>query len=154
MEKPIYTDDERLYLQMMQANIERMSSNSANCKTWVLSLITGFFALLTVIKALSWWFLLTLVPIVMFWYLDGYYLSIERGMRNRQRDFLDKQTEANAAYCQALYNFAKMESSVDDKEKGLVKTTNCWFTKSIWPFYVVFSVLIVIATIAICLLGR
>ena len=30
--KIILNDDERLYLSMLQGNIERMASNSANCK--------------------------------------------------------------------------------------------------------------------------
>lgn len=29
----MYNEDDRQYLQMMQENISRMASNSANCKT-------------------------------------------------------------------------------------------------------------------------
>lgn len=37
----IYNDDDRLYLQMMQENIARMAGNSANCKTWLVTLVAA-----------------------------------------------------------------------------------------------------------------
>ena len=45
MEKHTFSDDDRLYLQMMQDNITRMAINSTNCKSWMVMLMSGFLAL-------------------------------------------------------------------------------------------------------------
>lgn len=149
-EKPNqYNDDERQYLQMMQSNIERMANNSANCKTWLVTLLTGFMAISCGFESLHWWLLLAAVPIAMFWYLDGFYLSLERKMRNRQKDFLNKQTKDGDEYNKASYNFEPLEKEEDEIELGLVKTTGQWWTKSVWPFYLTMMVVIIVVTLVV-----
>lgn len=67
----IYNDDDRQYLEMMQGNIERMAANSANCKTWMVTIVAAVMALQCSISALNGWILLSILPVVLFWYLDG-----------------------------------------------------------------------------------
>lgn len=50
-------DDEHLYLEMMQGNIERMAANSANCKTWMVTIVSALMALQCTIQALNGWIL-------------------------------------------------------------------------------------------------
>lgn len=145
-----FNNDERQYLEMIQANIERMASNSANCKTWLITMITGFMAISCGFEELHWWLLLAIVPTVMFWYLDGFYLSLERGMRNRQRDFLNKQATEGESYQKALYNFKPLSKKKEEKEKGFVKTTGQWWTKSVLPFYLTMVIIIIVVTSVIC----
>ena len=149
MAKKVYSEDDRQYLQMMQSNIERMASNSANCKTWLVTLVAGFMAISCGFETLHWWLLLAVVPIAMFWYLDGLYLSLERQMRNRQKDFLNKQSDEGEEYNNALYNFKPLEKEKDDEDLGFVKTTGQWWTKSVWPFYLTITVVIIAVTLAI-----
>lgn len=149
MAKPDYTEDERLYLQLMQSNIERMAYNSANCKTWLVTMIAGFMAITCGFKELHWWLLFAIVPISIFWYLDGVYLSLERQLRNRQRDMLNKQTLDNDDYIKALYNFSPLEKEEDDKSLGFVKTTGQWWTKSVLPFYLTMMIVIIVVTLVI-----
>lgn len=144
-----FNNDERLYLEMMQGNIECMASNSANCKTWLVTITAGFMAISCSFAELNWWLLLSLLPTTMFWYLDGFYLSLERGMRNRQRDFLNKQDAVGETYKQSLYNFKPLTKDKDDEEKGFVKTTGQWLTKSVFPFYSTMVVLIITITLVI-----
>ena len=47
----IYNDDDRQYLEMMQGNIERMAANSANCKTWMVTIVAAVMALQCSISA-------------------------------------------------------------------------------------------------------
>ncbi len=149
MAKLTYSEDERLYLQMMHGNIERMASNSANCKTWLVTMVAGFMAI-TCFDSLHWWLLLALVPIAMFWYLDGLYLSLERGMRNRQKDFLnhksDEDEDDDSKYNEALFNFQPLKSGEEDKDNGIVKTTGQWWTSSVWPFYGVVAFVLLAVT--------
>ena len=93
MMENMYNDDDRQYLQMMQENINRMSCNSSNCKAWLITIVAAMLAVGCNITDLHWWLLLTIAPILIFWYLDSFYLSLERGMRNRQREFLNKARE-------------------------------------------------------------
>lgn len=145
-----YSDDDRQYLQMMQDNISRMANNSANCKTWVVTLVAGLFAIGAGIDQLNGWLALTIVPILAFWYLDTFYLHLERGMRNRQKDFLNKAKANYAitddlevevrksiqnAYLEALYVFAPMPIKKSDLSKGFVSTVDRFFSKSTAPFY-------------------
>ena len=84
-----YEAQDLQYLQMMQENITRMAVNSANAKTWLVTIVTGFFAIGCSIKDLDWWLLLAIIPIVVFWYIDAYYLSLERALRNREQIYIN-----------------------------------------------------------------
>ncbi|MDR1539475.1 MAG: hypothetical protein LBU32_16040 [Clostridiales bacterium] len=68
------------HLEMIQGIITRMGQNSFALKGWSVALISALFALATVDanKAL---FLLAFLPMVVFWFLDSYYLQIERRYR-------------------------------------------------------------------------
>ena len=78
---------DRQYLEMMQGNIERMATNSSNCKAWMVTIVAAVMALQCSIDALNGWILLGIFPVVLFWYLDVFYLHLERGMRNRESWF-------------------------------------------------------------------
>lgn len=145
----IYNEDDRQYLQMMQSNIERMANNSANCKAWLTTIVAGFLAIGCSVTALNGWIVLAIIPIVMFWYLDGYYLSLERALRNREIDFLNKTNSGGADYDAALYNFKPLLKSIvceEDIQKGFVKTSGQWKTKSVFPFYLSLVAVVVIIT--------
>lgn len=160
----MYNDDDRQYLQMMQENISRMASNSANCKTWAVTIAAVFLAIATGVEKLNGWLLITLLPIMVFWYLDTFYLHLERGMRNRQKDFLNKAktlysiTEetsiqakrlAESEYKDALYKFAPLSSNKDVSPKGLVSTVDRFFSKSTAPFYGMLIASVIIILIAL-----
>ena len=79
----IFSDDDRQYLQMMQDNIARMANNSANCKTWMVTIVAGLCAIGCSIKDMNGWIFLAIIPVVVFWYLDTFYLKKKKKMRNR-----------------------------------------------------------------------
>lgn len=150
MRDNMYNDDERQYLQMMQANIERMAANSANCKVWMINLITAFVTIGSLIPSMRGWLLLGIIPIILFWHIDWYYLHLERGMRNRERDFLNKHKSGNNdEYERALFNFCPLKCNEDDVEKGFVKTKGRWFSPSLTPFYCLPLVIVVFLYIII-----
>ncbi len=71
------------HMNQMQAIVTRLSTQSASCKTWCLSLVSAFIALAGVTKlpmAASF----TLLPIVVFGFLDTMYLAQENAHRTRQ----------------------------------------------------------------------
>ena len=137
----IYNDDDRQYLQMMQGNIERMAANSSNCKAWMVTIVSAMMALQCSVEALNGWILLGVLPIVLFWYLDVYYLHQERGMRNREMVFMNiLKSGIQDGYGDALFYFKPLmikKSDLKDemKRQGLVATNDRWLTRSVIPFY-------------------
>lgn len=104
----LYNDDDRQYLQMMQSNIERMAANSANCKTWMVAFVTAFMALGSSIAVARYWLLLGIIPILLFWYLDTFYLHLERAMRNRNRNTFEQDMQVSALSIQFPQDGAKV----------------------------------------------
>lgn len=69
------------HMKMYQGIITRMASNSASCKKWCIPLITAILAFVVKEKLIElvW---LTLIPIIIFYFLDVYYLKLENQFRN------------------------------------------------------------------------
>lgn len=153
MRQPIYNDDDRQYLQMMHENIARMAGNSANCKTWLVTLVSGLLAIGASIETLNGWLFLTLLPIFIFWSMDAYYLKLERGMRNRERLFINivnAEVFNDKAYREALFDFKPYDSPVKNEETGIVATEKLEWTDSVCPFYA--TALLVAMVIAVTVL--
>lgn len=75
--------EERLrveHLKMLQANINRFSSNSFRLKQWAVALTLAILAFLSTSDKApsSTIYLLAIASVVVFWVLDAYYLSLER----------------------------------------------------------------------------
>lgn len=69
------------HLEMIQALITRMGSNSFAVKTWSVGLVAALLAFAAEKDATPWRILVALVPVVIFWYLDAFYLRQERLFR-------------------------------------------------------------------------
>lgn len=65
------------HLEMIQSVITRMASNSFLLKGWAVTLIAGIFALAGK-DTDELYFLVAYIPIIVFWFLDSYYLLQER----------------------------------------------------------------------------
>lgn len=70
-------EDKRKHLELIQAVIARMAGNSFLLKGWAVTLVSALFALAAKDTAKSY-VLLTYIPAIMFWILDGYFLRQER----------------------------------------------------------------------------
>ena len=143
----IYNDDERQYLQMMQDNIERMANYSTNCKTWIVTIVAGFLAIGCGVEQLNGWLILATIPVLVFWYLDGFYQGLERGMRNRQLDFINKVIATEDQYSKALFNFMPLMKDKDDDGNGFKETRCRAFSPSVAPIYASLLIIILLITI-------
>jgi len=74
------TDDVRKYLEMIQAVISRLASNTFVLKGWAVTLASALFGFAGKQQDAQL-ALLTLFPGLIFWSLDGYYLALERAQR-------------------------------------------------------------------------
>lgn len=132
-------ENKRFHLEMIQGVINRMASNSFMLKGWAVTLVAGIFALAAK-DADKLYFIITYVPILVFWGLDAFYLRQERLYR-KLYDKVRKQTEEEIDF--------SMNTNLDEF-KG--DQTNYWHVlfsiTELW-FYVPLAVL----TLIVILLG-
>lgn len=69
------------HLELIQEIIKRMASNSFLLKGWAVTLVTGILALVSK-DTDKQYFWIAYIPILMFWFLDAYYLQQERLYRS------------------------------------------------------------------------
>ena len=147
-EENLYNDDVRQYLQMMQENITRMAINSSNAKTWFVTIVAAFLAIGCSMESLKLWLLLALIPNGVFWYLDAFYLRLERQLRNREQYFINilRDKEASGNEEDFLYDFRPLAKKKNDKDLRYVETNCQMFNKSVCPLYLVMAVIILAVT--------
>lgn len=68
------------HLEVIQSVITRFSANCFLIKGWCVTLVVGFFALADS-DVDRYYFILAYLPLVLFAFLDGYYLWLERRFR-------------------------------------------------------------------------
>jgi hypothetical protein len=67
----------RAYLPMIQSVITRLAENSASCKTWCVTLVSAL-TVLAIDKGKPNAILVAFIPAGVLFFLDAYYLSLER----------------------------------------------------------------------------
>lgn len=114
------------HLEMIQGVINRMAGNSFALKGWAVTLVAGIFALAGK-DAAPLYFLATYIPVVVFWWLDAYYLWQERlyrslyeKVRSTDENHIDFSLKATP------YEF--------DSNKNCFYS--CLFSKTIFGFYI------------------
>lgn len=148
----MYNEDERQYLQMMQENITRMASNSANAKTWMVTIVAAFLAIGCQIEDLEYWLLLAIVPIIVFWYIDAFYLQLERQIRNREQlfvNFMRGKSDECLRIEDMLFDFRPLPKDKKDDTLRYVETGCQIWNKSVWPLYVAMIVIVLAITLFI-----
>jgi hypothetical protein len=73
-------ENKQKHLEFIQSAVGRMASNLFLLKGWTITLIAALFALAAK-DADRTYFLIAYLPALMFWALDGYFLSQERRFR-------------------------------------------------------------------------
>lgn len=141
--KDIFTESERHYISLLQESINRMASNSANCKTWLLTLVAAILALQLTREELRNILWVALGLIVLFYVLDSYYLGLERKFRSLEKSFVEavKQNETDDLP-DDIYSFNI--KSMNDKRST---TCSALWSSSTWPFYGI----LFLAVLLVCL---
>lgn len=68
------------YFEFIQNIITRMNTNSFQIKTWTITIMGAFLGLFTATKNCNF-ILIPIIPTILFWLLDTYYLTQERKFR-------------------------------------------------------------------------
>jgi len=128
------------HLGILQGIIERTAANSTAAKTWCITLVSAILVVVAEKEKADYAFL-ALVPTLLFLCLDTYYLMLEKGFRNAYESFVRK-----------LHNGTlKPDDLYAVRAEGLgfglcMKALRSF---SVWGFYLVLLVLIVLARVVI-----
>lgn len=123
------------HLELIETIIERMARNSFLLKGWAVTLIVGILALAGR-RENPQFFLIALLPIVMFWGLDSYYLYQERLYRGLY-DWVRENEAPNL-------NFSmKIPSEIKEEYKAVV------FSKTEGTFYLSLVVCVILIYFAV-----
>lgn len=127
------------YLNTLQGIITRMASNSANCKTWCISLVSAILVVIANKNKPNYaW--ISLIPTVLFFLLDSYYLGQERNFRNIYNNFIQELHSSGEITIDKLF--------VLKPPKGM-NVVSLLFTSSlsfsIYPFYLTLILTVIIA---------
>lgn len=80
--------------EFVQSVITRMNTNSFHLKGLMITLVSAFLGVYASSSEISVNFLLIPIPlVVLFWFLDAYYLQLERKFRGIYNDICDLNTE-------------------------------------------------------------
>lgn len=76
------------HLEMIQGIITRMNQNSFMLKGWMITIVSALLAIYAD-KGNTTYIFVALVPVLIFWFLDTYYLQQERKFRGLYNDIVD-----------------------------------------------------------------
>lgn len=117
------------HLEMIQNVIHRMASNSFTLKGWTVTLI-GIIGAITLKTADEKAFALLFIPLIAFWFLDAYYLKLERSYR--------------VLYNKIVSGILEPNFSMDITEITETDYCNCLFSVTELFFYLPLGILLII----------
>src|SRR3989338_2239502 len=102
-------ENKQKHLEFIQAVINRMAGNSFLLKGWAITLVAALFALSAKDTNQSYIFI-AYFPVIIFWILDGYFLSQERLFRDLY-NHVRKLDESRIDFSLDTKNFQTNENS-------------------------------------------
>lgn len=127
--------DKIKHLEMIQAVINRMASNSFLIKGWCVTLVAGIMALASK-DANKRFLIVAYYPVLMFWILDGYFLHQER---------LFRKLYDNVRGVNGNSDFSMDTSSF----KNEVTWAAAFFSKTLLLFYLIMILAILLAMLIV-----
>lgn len=112
------------YLQTIQGVINRLAANSFLIKGWSVTIVVALFSLATV-ETNKQFILIAYFPVIIFWFLDAYYLSHER----RFKDLYD---EARLLEPTSKIDFSLYTEKYTSKQNSLLSAL---FSKTVLFFH-------------------
>ncbi len=126
------------HLEFIQSTITRMNQNSFQIKGWMITLVSALLALYASSERVVY-ILIAIVPAVVFWFLDAYYLQQERRFRGVYNDV------AGLSPDDSRINVREFEMPIQKYQCGKYCYFNVLFSRTIFPLYGIVIVGLVIA---------
>ena len=129
------------HLDMIQAVISRMASNSFALKGWAVTLMAGIFALASK-DSDKMYFAIAFIPLIVFWFLDSYYLQQERLFRNLYNKVRIEENDKKIDFSMNV-----KVNNKDEIKKEKLSFFSCLFSMTEHLFYLPLC----IVTLVICM---
>ena len=135
------------HINMLQGIISRMANNSANCKTWAITIVSAILVLYADEKIEQQRLWVCYIPICLFFFLDCYYLGLERQTIKKQSAFINKVNSGENITTE-IFSMESITGGSDPYKrterffKELLHTLSAVFSFSTLPFYVLIMSLI------------
>lgn len=129
------------YLGILQSVISRMAANSASAKTWCIALVSAIVVIVADKENPDFVWIAT-IPIALFLFLDAYYLGLERRFRELYNGFVKKLHDGSATP-EDIFIVESSEGIFDT----LSATASAATSISIWPFYGLLGLMLVVAKV-------
>ena len=116
------------HLEFIQSTITRMNQNSFQIKGWMITLVSALLALYASCEKVAY-ILIAIVPAIVFWLLDAYYLQQERRFRGVYNDV------AGLSPDDSRINVREFEMPIQKYQCGKYCYFNVLFSRTIFPLY-------------------
>lgn len=123
------------HMEMIQGIITRMNSNSFQIKNWAITLVSALMALYGSTNNPKFVFV-ALLPILIFWFLDAYYLQQERKYRGLFNDIAGLTTPVT--------DIPRFSMKTSDYVKGEYSFTCTLFSITLVKTYILMIALVAI----------
>ncbi len=114
------------YIEILQAAISRMNSNSFSIKGWSVTLLSAIIAVAVSLKNVQFVYV-AIVPCLLFWVLDSIYLQQERKFVVIYRNAIVPES--------TLPDFEMNLESKMVKSDKKTRYYRVFFSRTMWPFY-------------------
>lgn len=94
MEENKMEENKIKHLEFIQNIISRMNSNSFQIKNWMITIVAAMLALYANSDNVTYIFA-AIIPTLLFWYLDSFYLQQEKKFRKLYNDILSDKSQIN-----------------------------------------------------------
>lgn len=119
-------EEEIKHLEFIQNIITRMNTNSFQIKGMAVTIVSALLAIYASEKNPDF-VLITIFPLILFWFLDSYYLTQERKFRGVYNDLLKDNPN----------NLKPFEMRPDLYKEGKYSFWSVFFSKTIWTIYLI-----------------
>ena len=140
--EPPSRDELVKHLEFIQAIIARQASNSFLLKAWSVTLVGALFALAAK-DADARFAYLPLVPVLVFWVLDAYYLCQENRFRDLYNWVRKGMEDITPQKRDAIGPFSLQPDEVPLRHRSRGATWRAVFSRTIVPFYLVLCLCVV-----------
>jgi len=126
------------YLETLQNIVSRMSTNSASCKSWCVTLVSAIIVIVADKSRpeLIW---IAIIPISLFLFLDSYYLGLEQRFRLKYNEFIKKLHNKSATIEDVF-----IINSGSGFKVNFVSTIKALLSFSVYPFYIVLFLMLIV----------
>lgn len=132
--------DKTKHLEFVQSVITRMNTNSFQLKGWMITIVSALLALCASSSNCNFIFV-AIVPTLVFWFLDAYYLQQERKFRGLYEDIVNDMIKP---FSMPINNYKYIKTNSESKKYCYC---NAFFSPTIWPLYGIIVIALIVGGI-------